>query len=249
MSYDEILNLITLIDQGDLDSQLTPAQMEELSDIMCALADKGSDPTDPMNALLLQEDIYALQCGMRSDFQDTFFNESHDLFAVIPVAYYGKAQGLICKEGDFQYAFSNKYHDSFSVIPALCHGKSGWISKKCRSLKDFVKKHKKAIIIGAVVVVAVVAVTAAVVIAASAEAVAVVTAAGAAAREACSSSGSSCSSGSETSQISANPSDGYQFEKHPYEDPVLEATVNEQIASFKEFLIEDKLGQSANSPN
>ena len=102
MSYDEILNLITLIDQGELDSQLTPAQMEELSDIMCAVADKGSDPTDPMNALLLQEDIYALQCGMRSDFQDTFFNESHDLFAVIPVAYYGKAQGLLCKEGDFQ---------------------------------------------------------------------------------------------------------------------------------------------------
>ena len=41
------------VDHGDLDGQLTPAQIEELSDVMCSLAANGSDPNDLMSMLLL----------------------------------------------------------------------------------------------------------------------------------------------------------------------------------------------------
>ncbi len=78
------------------------------------------------------------------------------------------------EDSSFQLAHCLGNSNEYMIIPAVFNSYSGYnivqcgtISKAWKKTKKFVKKHKKAIIIGAVVVVAVSAVTVAVVVVSS----------------------------------------------------------------------------------
>lgn len=77
---------------------------------------------------------------------------------------------LESQDNPFEYAFSTGDYGEYMIIPAVINGYStfdviycGKISRAWKKTKRFVKKHKKAIIIGAVVVVVATAVVVAVV--------------------------------------------------------------------------------------
>ncbi|MDE3046644.1 MAG: hypothetical protein KGJ02_08415 [Verrucomicrobiota bacterium] len=133
LTYDQILELIDLIDDEEIDDRCTPDQIEKVADLMSFLAWKGTDLNDPFACALLEQDSYTLLCTTRVDPQ--FF--PHDLYTIQPAVYEGHIEATLCKS---------------------------WVHKQCSQVKKFVKKHKKAIIIGAVVV-AVVAVAAVTIIA------------------------------------------------------------------------------------
>ncbi|MEM8629054.1 MAG: hypothetical protein AAGF04_03155 [Chlamydiota bacterium] len=128
----------------------------------------------------------------------------------------------------------------YVIIPAVLNGYSsydiiqcGKISKAWKKTKNFCKKHKKAIIIGVVVVVVATVVV-----------VAVVAAAGAGTRS--SDSGHSESKKSESKEKSPLASIAPKETLPPVdtsEAPVMKAALDEHVASFKEFLVEDKVAQ------
>jgi len=125
-------------------------------------------------------------------------------------------------------------HESM-ITPAVFNGHSNYTIVQCskisdawKSTKKFVKKHKKAIIIGTVIVVAVTAVTVAVVVAGSA----------AAASSAAGAAGAAASGlGSESSSSSkAESSTLDEAQTSPQETPIFTSAMEVEIASFKESL-------------
>lgn len=213
MSYDDMLDLITFIEQENLDDRLTSAYIEQLTDFMCALAVNGSDQNNSTNMTLLQEDIYALQYDRHSDFQYAFPNLYEDSFSIVSAVYYGKIQGTICKN---------------------------WVSKQCHNLKKFVKKHKTAIIIGAVVVVAVAATVVAIaaVSSASASAAAAAGAAGVAA-----SSNPEIESHKPLQQDIPISKTDYFVSEESNQPSILKIALDEEIFSFKEYIYKEHFFQ------
>lgn len=107
-----------------------------------------------------------------------------------------------------------------AVIPC------GWIKKSWKSTKAFVKKHKKAIIIGAIIVVTVSAVTIVVI--------------------ASSSGAASTLAGSAAAIAASNASDSnWEEEESSTTSSSFEATMKEEIQSFKEKVAEENLLESS----
>lgn len=108
-----------------------------------------------------------------------------------------------------------------SIIPC------GWLKKSWKNTKSFVKKHKKAIIIGAIIVVTVSAVTIAVI--------------------ASSSGAASAFAGSAAAMAASNSSD-YDCEEDPSPSS-FESTIKEGIEFFKENIVKDNLLNSSDDPD
>lgn len=156
-------------------------------------------------------------------------------------------EGLLPKEKDEKlilnkdieeliYEYENPYTCSFSFDEfdeaeiLLC--KKSWTKRQWRHTRKFVKKHKKAILIGAAVVVAATIVV---------YAVAAASTAGAVAAGAASSGCDKKGKGHSEPKNDRNPVEETQAEEIPifHEAPVLEVVLEERLSTFKETMNED----------
>jgi hypothetical protein len=153
-TYDDILDLLDELECDEPEEEYSLEELRDINNFIALLARQGVLPHETFEREAIENDIEEL------------LNESEALF-------------------DYQCA--SFYEDDYSINLAIFSGKrdiflcKSWASKQWHQTKKFVKKHKKAIIIGAAVVVAATVVVCAVVAVSSAAAVAAVGAAGAAA--------------------------------------------------------------------
>ncbi len=187
-SYDDILELLDTIEEGDLENRFSTDQLNKINHFLAYLAKKGVLPNE--SEVALENDI-------------------QELLAESPPPYFylcnGNGEVILCKT---------------------------WVHKKWDQTKKFVKKHKKAIIIGVVCAVAVVVVVGV---------VSAATAASAAGAAAATGSDEKPKGSSESNQ-DANLPQTSEPEVQP-NVPDLNDTIEERISSFKEILIEDNLLQ------
>lgn len=131
-SYDDVLDLLEELEEGDLENRLSPQELVYINQFIAMLAQNGILPSDTVENAILQNDV-----------QELFQNDYLMLGANANEGYYSGAEVLLCKS---------------------------WAAKKWKKAKKFVKKHKKAILIGCAVVAAAVVVVGAVAVITSAAA-------------------------------------------------------------------------------
>ena len=212
------------LESGELERRYSPMQLDRVNNYIAALAKEGILPNALEEEAELEEDTYDLMYGEDSSFQLTRYLENSHEYMIIPAVFNG--------------------YSGYNIVQC------GKISKAWKKTKRFCKKHKKAIIIGAVVVVAVTVVAVAVVAVSSASAASAAGAAGAAAGAGAGSSDSGHSA-SKKSESKKEPPPASEAPKEPAppvdtnEAPVMQAALDEHVASFKDFLVEDKAAQEA----
>ncbi|MFX0209518.1 MAG: hypothetical protein ACFFDT_26270 [Candidatus Hodarchaeota archaeon] len=217
LTYDEVLLFLEEIESGEFEERCSLAQLEQVNQFIALLAKKGLLPGNFDEEMSVEEDI-------------------EDLLGI--------------QENPFESAFSMGDYQEYMIVPAVFNGLNydiihcGWIKKKWKKTKKFVKKHKKALIIGTVVVVAVAAVTVAVVAASTASAASAVgAAAGAAASSTSSSSKSSGSNKSESKESASSIPNSPQPQTHSDDTPIFKSVMEEQISSFKENIARENFFQ------
>jgi len=230
-TYDEIIQLLEDLESGELERKCSTIQLEKVNAYLVTLAKEGFLPDEFEEEMEIEEDAYDLVYGEDSVFQLAHFFKTNNEYMIIP-------------------AIFNRY-SGYDVIQC------GKISKTWKKTKKFVKKHKKAIIIGAVVVVATTVIVITVVATSSvAAATAAVGASGAAASSGSSGSNSLDSNYSESGKseskneplaVSDTPKETHSPITDVNEVPIMKVTIDEHISSFKEFLVEDKAVQEATS--
>ncbi|CCB87742.1 unknown protein, partial (plasmid) [Simkania negevensis Z] len=141
-TYDEIVQMLDDLESGELERRYSPMQLERVNEYLAFLAKEGILPNEYEEEETLEEDTYDLMYGEDSAFQLVHYLENSHEYMIIPAVING--------------------YSGYNIIQC------GKISKAWKKTKKFVKKHKKAIIIGAVVVVAVAVVAVAVVAVSSA---------------------------------------------------------------------------------
>ena len=132
LTYDEILNFLDELESGELEKKCSPAQLEQINQFLVFLAKEGVLPNDLDEGLTLEEDAEDLLNSEDSIFEHAFLKRDHQEYMSIPAV------------------FSN--YSNYEIMHC------GKISSAWKKTKNFLKKHKKEVIIGAVVVVATVAV-------------------------------------------------------------------------------------------
>lgn len=217
-TYDEIIQMLEDLESGALEKRYPPAQLERVNEYLATLAREGILPNEYEEEEALEEDTYDLIYGEDSGFQLTRYLESSRGYVIIPAVFNG--------------------YSGYDIVQC------GKISKAWKKTKKFVKKHKKAIIIGAVVVVAVAAVAVAVVAASSASAAsAIAGVSGAAASAGTGSSDSGhCKSKEDSLPVSTTPKE-IMPSVDTTEASIVKVVLDEHVASFKKFVVEDKTAQ------
>ena len=223
-TYDEIIQMLDDLESGQLERRYPPEQLVYVNEYLATLAKEGILPDEFNEELILEKDVEDLMYGENSAFELTHYLANSNEYIIIPAV----------------------LNDSSSYNIFQC----GKISKAWKKTKKFVKKHKKEIIIGAVVVVAVTVVAVAVVATSSASAASAAAGAAVGAGAGSTDSGHSESKKSEAKEESPSISD-VRKETSPTidtnETPMIKATIDEHITSFKEFLVEDKTAQQVAS--
>ena len=150
LSFDELMSVIDCIDNPAIACRLTDDQVDRIASLMTLLAQKGIlTPNDELENLIVY-DSHQLLC------------HDHSQFAFA---------SAFCPSGYKHYRPDRAR--GYEITPC------GWISKKWKRTRSFVRKHKTVIIIGAAVIVTAAVAGIAIGAAASAKAVAAGTAAGA----------------------------------------------------------------------
>jgi len=217
-TYDGIMQMLEDLESGELERRYPPEQLERVNEYLATLAKEGILPDEFDEEAVLEEDVEDLMYGEDSVFELTRYLENNNEYVIIPAVLNG--------------------YSGYNIVQC------GKISKAWKKTKKFVKKHKKEIIIGAVIVVAVTVVAVAVVAASSASAASA--AAGAAGAVAGAGVGSSDSGHSDSKKPEPNEEAPPPIDTN--EAPMMKAAIDEHVASFKEFLVEDKAAHQATSP-
>ncbi len=223
LSYDDMLHLIDEIESGVYENKCAPGDLEKIKHFVAFLAKEGELPDNSEESLSLDNDIEDLLNGKDNAYEDTFSFATLDnyQYVIVPAVLDGHGEIVLCKS---------------------------WLKKQWDHVKKFAKKHKKALIIGAAVVVAATAVV--VVVAATSSATAGAAAAGAAGAAAKSSDSNHKSDkkeqqeNSSSTPVSTDISSG-MTETH--EAPTLKSTIDHQISSFKENIVQNQFFEPANS--
>ena len=133
------------------------------------------------------------------------------------------------------HAFTTGNHNDYMIVPAMLNGYEhydliycGWISKNWKKTKNFVKAHKKGLIIGTALVVAAVAVTVAIIATGGAGAIPLAQAGVAAGATV----GASTKSEDSSSLPDSTPS-------------LLQSVINEKLSSYKETIVREEFFQSS----
>ena len=191
-TYDQIMNLLDEIEYGEIEKKCSPIQLEQINQFIAFLATEGIFPEDQEEETSIKEDVEELLEHRENPLQHAFLSGKHQQCLFVP--------SIFDLDG---------YE---AVIPC------GWLKNSWKNTKSFVKKHKKAIIIGAIIVVTVSAVTIAVI--------------------ASSSSAASAIAGSAAAMAASTSSD-LDCEEEP--SPSFESTMKEGIESFKEKIDKENL--------
>jgi hypothetical protein len=213
-SYDDMLRLLEDIEAGRIE-HYSEEKLNELGRFVVVLAEQGILPGNVAAHAALQTDIAALFDYEEDGFEYATFSEFS----------YDQDDGaiLLCKHHKHKHKHDKKHHH---------HKKHGFIKR----IKRFVKKHKKAIIIGVAVVLTVTVVVVAIT---AASAAAASTAAAAAAAAASGSDREEKPEHEESSPPPQTAPDALDVMSTVEEAPLLKATFEEHVSSFKEDLIEN----------
>lgn len=200
--YDAVFQLIEEIESGTIDDLCQDEEWYKINHFLTFLAKEGILPnaTEEEEATL-NKDIEEILNPY--DDNISFAYSSFDSLKTIPAIYFSQPEIVLCKS---------------------------WLKKQCKHIRKFVKKHKKAIIIGAVVAVAAVAVTT-VIIATSAAAASAATAATA---ESC--APKSKNKEDKKTEPSQSPTTA--------SDPTLEQFFNDQVNEYKNTIVQDSLSST-----
>ena len=267
LTYEEILTLLQDIENESI-AEPSEEKIEAITHFIAFLAQKGMLPDDYAANVELENDIAALFEDKNSFFdyaQDYDYayasNFSYEYMLAAPLLNSGDAQTSLCKSKSHKKEKERqkkqlkkekerqkkqaKYAKKHSNKHAHHHHHEH--KNVFAKIKDFIVKHKKAIIIGAVIVVAAAVVIVAVIAAApTASAIAAanaVTAAGAAA--ASDSNRTSNAQDQQESSSSTSGPDGIPPEMAAGVTD-LKSTIENQIISFKENLIQNQFFQTTN---
>jgi len=222
LSYDDMLRLLDEIESGELEKKCTPEELERVKHFVAFLAKEGALPDNSEESLSLDEDIEDLLNGEDSIYEDavSFVTPGEYQYMIIPAVLNGHGEVILCKS---------------------------WVKKQWKHVKKFAKKHKKALIIGAAVVVAAAVVVVAVAAASSAAAgAAAAGAAGAAGAAADSNHNSDKKDHQESSSSASVPADIPPGMAAGQEAPTLKSTIDNQISSFKENIVQNQFFQPTN---
>ncbi len=126
-SYDEVLDLLEKLEEGELEQRCSFDEFERINQFIAYLAKQGVLPNEIDEGLALESDIREFLNFEQNPYEYAYSLYQGSEYAIIPALFYGQRDILLCK---------------------------GWLKKKWEQTKKFVKKHKKAIIVGAAVVVA-----------------------------------------------------------------------------------------------
>jgi hypothetical protein len=141
-----MIKLIDDLEDGELEKRCSQADLEQLNRFLADLSMRGILPNALEEACVLEQDIDELLYGDDGVFEYAVsFGQDRD-YVIVPTVFYGHGEMILCKS---------------------------WFHKKWDQTKKFVKKHRKAIIIGAAVVVSTVIVVGVVVAASTVGAAAV----------------------------------------------------------------------------
>lgn len=207
-SYDQILELLEKIESGDLEKECSLEEFEKTKQFIVLLAKQGVLPDDSEDSLSLEDDVEELLSGDGYLYQKafSFINPRDCRYMISPAVMNSCGEVILCKS---------------------------WIKKQCKHIKKFVKKHKKALIIGAAVVAAVTVVVAVAVVS-SAAATAAAASAGGAAGAAATGSDKSSKSDRKDSTGSSIPPNASSVIEGVQETPKLKEVINDQVSSFKD---------------
>ncbi|MES2344906.1 MAG: hypothetical protein V4494_03085 [Chlamydiota bacterium] len=218
LSYDDVLNLIDALENGELEKTCTDADLEKINHFLANLAQQGLLPDEIEEGFALENDVQELLYGENNLYEYALSFNYKDDYTIASTAFNKQEEILLCKS---------------------------WIAKKWNQTKKFVKKHRKAILIGAAVAVAAVVIICAVAAASTAGAVAAAAgAAGAATSE---------SDKEKNEPIEQNPA--ISSLSTPEVSPILAAinetsmlkkVFEEHICIFKETITENHLIQMSN---
>lgn len=129
LTYDQIMNLLEGIEYGEIEKKCSATQLEQINQFLALLATEGILPDDQEEETSIKEDVEELLEHRENPLQVAFLSgESHACLFVPSI---------------FDL---NNYE---AMVPC------GWLKKSWKNTKTFVKKHKKAIIIGAIIIVTV----------------------------------------------------------------------------------------------
>jgi hypothetical protein len=219
LSYDDMLRVLDEIESGELEKKCTPEDLERVKKFVAFLAKEGALPDDSKESLSLDNDIEDLLNGEDNFYEDavSFVSPGEYQYMIVPAVLNGHGEVILCKS---------------------------WVHKQWKHVKKFAKKHKKALIIGAAVVVATAVV---VVVVAASSAAAGAAAAGAAGAGASSDiTKSDKKHHKEDSASTTVPSD-IPFEMAATQgSPTLKSSIDDQISSFKENVVQNQFFQLAN---
>ena len=124
LSFDEFLSLIDCIDNPTIASKLTEAQVDKIASLMALLAQKGVlTPNDELENLIAYD-------------SQRLLSYDHSEFAYASVF----------SPSDYKHFYPDRTC-SYEITPC------GWVSKKWKQTRSFVRKHRTVIIIGAAVIV------------------------------------------------------------------------------------------------
>ena len=166
VTYDEVLRLLRDIEEGRIDD-LSEEELEKISHFLAYLAQVGLLPGETAANFSLENDIAAL-FGGEEDEESLYDFAQYEGFSyaymVLPALLSGEADAMfeLCKHKHKHKHKHKKHKHKKNVVSQIT---------------DFVKKHKKAIIIGVAIIVAATAIVIAVAAVSSATAGAVATAA------------------------------------------------------------------------
>lgn len=221
LSYDDMLRLIDEIESGELENKCTPEELEKVKHFIAFLAKEGVLPDDSEESLSLDDDIEELLNGDDNLYEDaiSFVSPGEYQYMIAPAVLHEHGEIVLCKS---------------------------WVQKQWKQVKHFAKKHKKALIIGAAVVVAAAVIVVAVVATAPAAAAAGAAATGAAGAAASSDDSDKNEKKEDSSPTSSAPVDIPPNMSATQEAPILKSTIDNQISSFKENIVQNQFFQSTN---
>ncbi|KPK33716.1 MAG: hypothetical protein AMS24_00075 [Chlamydiae bacterium SM23_39] len=201
--YDLVIKLLEELENGLLEDVCTEQDLYEISYFLALLARSGtlSNATEEEKAEL-ERDIQELLSPYEDD--ATFENSSYRTgdYQIIPAVYYRQYDIILCKN---------------------------WFKKKFKKVRKYIKKHKKAFIIGSALVVGTIAVVATIAIAKSTKAAEATTP-------------ESCTSKSKKEEnLSSNPIPSPENSSSNSQDLTLYQSFNDQISEYKDTIVENNL--------
>ncbi len=217
LTYDEVLRLLRDIEEGRIDN-LSEEELEKISRFLAYLAQIGLLPGESAAIANLESDIAALFEDEEDSYNFSPYRDSSYAYTILPALLNNEddAMVLLCKHKHKKDKHKHKHKKN-----VVTH------------IKDFVKKHKKAIIIGAAILIAAAAVVVAVTAVSSAAAV------GATAASAAAAASAPALVQPDKNENTSPPADPNNI------PPEMADAIQSQVSSFKEKIAQNQFFQSA----